>query len=83
MKESYHNFRTSDDIVMKFEPITKLVKRKKQRQKTLTKTLFWKIVTSVSFSLFMVRFMEPSQSRIRESVKLTLPSKVTFYLKKS
>ena len=33
MKESYHNFRTSDDIVMKFEPITKLVKRNKTTSK--------------------------------------------------
>ena len=35
MKESYHNFRTSDDIVMKFEPITKLVKRKKTTSKNV------------------------------------------------
>ena len=83
MKESYHNFRTSDDIVMKFEPITKLVKRKKTTSKNVDEDVILENCDVSVISLFMVRFMEPSQSRIRESVKLTFPSKVTFYLKKS
>ena len=33
MKENYNNSRTSDDIDMKYRPVTKLDKRKQNPQK--------------------------------------------------
>ena len=38
IKENFHNSKTSDDIDMKLEPVTKLDKKKKNRQKKLTMT---------------------------------------------
>ena len=48
-KRKCHNSRTSDDIDMKLGLVTKLDKRKKQRQENLTMTSCRKILTSLPF----------------------------------
>ena len=53
IKENCLNSRTSDDIVMKLRLVTKLDKRNKKPSKNLTMTSCQKIMTSLSFFLFM------------------------------
>ena len=59
IKETYHNSRTSEYIVMKLAPVTNLDKRNKATSKRLTITSFLQIVTSLSFFQFMAN-LEPS-----------------------
>ena len=66
MKENCHNSRTSNDIDMKFEPVTKLDKRNKQCQKNLMITSYREIVTSLSFFLFLAN-LEQSESQIPDA----------------
>ena len=49
IKENCHNSRTNDDIDIKPGSVTKLDKRKKQRQKNLTITSCQKIERSLLF----------------------------------
>ena len=49
IKRNCRNFRNSDNTDMKLGQVTKLDKRKKK----LTMTLFWQIVTPLSFFRFM------------------------------
>ena len=53
IKENCHNSRSSDDIDMKLEPVTKLDKEKKTTSKKLEMTSDRQIVTSLSFFRFM------------------------------
>ena len=84
IKESFHNSRTSDDIDMKLEPVTKIDKRNKITSKNLTVTSCQQVLTSLLFFQFMAT-MEQSRSRILDaySVKLTFSLEVTFYLTKT
>ena len=66
MKENYHNFRTSDDIDMKLEPVTKLTKETKQRQKKFGDDVMLQTVMLLSFFQFVVN-LEASRSRIPDA----------------
>ena len=66
IKENCHNSRTSDDIDMKYGPVTKLDKRKKTTPKNLTLTSCQKIVTSFSFFGFLAN-LEQSGGRIPDT----------------
>ena len=84
IKENYHNSRTSDDIVLKLAPVTKLDKRNKTTSKKFDDYVSRRrIVTSLSFFQFMAN-LRPSESHIpdAELVKLTFSLKVTFFLQK-
>ena len=52
IKRNYHNSRTSEDIDMKLGPLLNLIRETKQRQKELTMTSCWEIVTSLPFFQF-------------------------------
>ena len=69
---------------MKLRPVTNLKRETKQRQKRLTLTSFWKIVTSLSFFGFLAN-LEQSGGRIpgTESAKVMFSVIVTFCLKKT
>ena len=83
IKENCHNSRTSDDIDMKFGPVTKLDKRNKTTSKKLTSTSCRKIVTSLSFFGFLVN-LEQSGGRILDTKSTKIYSvKVTFCLTKT
>ena len=47
IKENYHNSKTSDDIGMKFEPVTKLDKRNKATSKKIDNDVISEIMTSL------------------------------------
>ena len=81
MKENCHNSRTSEDIVMKLGPVTKLDKRSKTGSKKLSMTTCQQIEMSLSFFRFMTN-LEKCESRIPDawSVKLTFSLIVTFSL---
>ena len=53
IKVNCHNCRTSDDIDIKFGPVTKLDKKNKIPSKNMTLTSCQKIVTSLSFFGFL------------------------------
>ena len=61
-----------------------LTTKTKHRQKNLTMTSFWGILTSLLFFRFMAD-LEPSKSRIQDaqSVKITFSLSVTFYFTKT
>ena len=84
IKENCHNSRTSDDIDMKLGTVTKLDKRNKKRQKTLTLTSYREIMTSLSFFGFLA-ILEQSGSRIpdTESAKVMFSVIGTFCLTKT
>ena len=69
---------------MKLEPVTKLDKKKKQRQKILTMTSCRKFVVPLSFFGFLTN-LEQSGGRIpdRESAKFMFSLTVIFCLKKT
>ena len=53
IKESYHNFRASDDIDMKLGPVTKLDKRNKTKSKIFDNDVMSEICdVIVSFSIY-------------------------------
>ena len=62
----FHNSRTSDDIDMKLEPVTKLENRNKTTSKKKTMTSFEKIVTPLPFFQFTAN-LEQFGSRIQEA----------------
>ena len=67
VKVNCHNSRNSDDINMKFGPVTKLDKRNKTiSKKKLTMTPYRKTVTSLSFFQFMAN-LDQSGSRIPDA----------------
>ena len=85
VKVNCHNSRNSDDINMKFGPVTKLDKRNKTiSKKKLTMTPYRKTVTSLSFFQFMAN-LDQSGSRIPDAqpVEVIFSSTVTFYLTKT
>ena len=85
VKVNCHNSRNSDDINMKFGPVTKLDKRNKNiSKKRLTMTPYRKTVTSLSFFQFMAN-LDQSGSRIpdAEPVEVIFSLTVTFYLTKT
>ena len=77
--ENCHNSRTSDDIVMKLGPVTKLYKRNKTTLTNITLTSCWEIVTSLSFSGILAN-LEQSRERIPDtnSAKVMFSVTVTF-----
>ena len=85
VKVNCHNSRNSDDINMKFGPVTKLDKRNKTiSKKKLTMMPYRKTVTSLSFFQFMAN-LDQSGSRIPDAqpVEVIFSSTVTFYLTKT
>ena len=84
MKINFHNSRTSDDIDMKLQPVTKIDKRNKTTSKNLTMRYCQKIVTSLPFFQYMANSEQP-RSRILDalSVKLIFLLIVIFYLTKT
>ena len=56
IKENFRNSRTSNDIDIKFGPVTKPDKRNKKTSKKLTMTSCRQIVTSLLFVRFMAKF---------------------------
>ena len=84
IKRYCHNSRTSDDIDMKLERITKLDKRNKITSKNLKMTSRWKIVASLLFFRFTAN-LEQSGRRVPDalSVKRIFSLIVTFYLTKT
>ena len=84
IKRYCHNSRTSDDIDMKFERVTKLDKRNKITSKNLKMTSRWKIVSSLLFFRFTAN-LEQSGRRVPDalSVKRIFSLIVTFYLTKT
>ena len=84
INENCHNSTTSDDIDMKFGPVTKFDKRNMATSKKLTINLYRQILMSLSFFQLMAN-LEQSEKWIPDawSVKLTFSIKVTFYLTKT
>ena len=85
VKVNCHNSRNSDDINMKFGPVTKLDKRNKTiSKKKLTMMPYRKTVTSLSFFQFMAN-LDQSGNRIPDAqpVEVIFSSTVTFYLTKT
>ena len=84
IKENCHTSRTSNDIDIILEPVSKLDKRNTTTSKKLAMTSCRQIVTSLSFFQFMTN-LEQSGSRILDawSVKLTFSLMVTFYITKT
>ena len=66
IKGNCHNSRTSDDIDMKLEPVTKLGKRNKTTSKILTLVSCGNIVTSLPFFQFTAN-LEQSGSRVLDA----------------
>ena len=66
MKENFHNFRTSDDIDMKLEPVTKLGKRNNMMSKKFKGDVMSENCEAiVNFSIYGQ--LEPSGSRIPDA----------------
>ena len=63
IKGNCHNSRTSDDIDMKLEPVTKLDKRKKATSKKLMMTSCQKILMSLLFFQYTIN-LEQSRSSV-------------------
>ena len=66
INENYHNSRTSHDIDMKLETVTKLDKRNTATSKNLAITSCQQIVTSLSFFQFMTN-LQPWGRRIQDA----------------
>ena len=83
-KENCYNSRTSDDIDMKIEPVTRLDKRNKTKLQNLTMTSCREIVTLLSFFGFFAN-SEQSGDWIAEteSAKVIFSVIGTFCLTKS
>ena len=74
------NSRTSNDINMKLEPVTKIDSRTKTTLKNLTVTPGREILTSLLFFQIMANLEAGFRT---QSVKLTFSLGVTFYLIKA